>query len=114
MPPLRGRQRTVRSGRPHHPCRASPGSGALHLANAILPACGTLKIVRMPGETKDLRKWFNAGGEHAIFDRLTHDADLITRKVLNEKMAKLDAWKEAGREDFRKTQAAKAMQVPVA
>lgn len=91
-----------------------PGwEGALHLANAILPVCGTLKIVRMPGETKDFRKWVNAGGEHEIFDRLTHDADLITRKVLNEKMAKLDAWKKAGRAKWQKEQAAQVRANPL-
>jgi hypothetical protein len=89
----------------------NPGiEGAMHLAQMILSACGTLKIVLPPGNVKDLRKWIIEGGEQVIFEALSRDAELITARVLKDKYAKLDAWKQLGRVDFRKRQEAQAAQ----
>lgn len=73
-----------------------PGwEGALHLAWTILPVCGTLKICRPPGEIKDLRDWMVKGGEAVVLKSLIEDTQTVTRKLLDEKRAKLDAWKKA-------------------
>ena len=78
-----------------------PGwEGALHLADAIIRYCGTLKIVRPPGDAKDARKFYNGGGSAAMIESLIAQADQVTRVLLNEKMRAMVIWKSSGQKSF--------------
>ena len=74
-----------------------PGwEGALSLAGKILSLCDVLKIMRPPGNLKDIRKWMQDGGRPEVFRALLQDSETITAKVLSEKQKKLDDWKQKG------------------
>lgn len=80
-----------------------PGwEGALHLAQTILPACGTLKIMRPPGDLKDLRAWIIAGGNSGMLCALIENTIVITPTILGQKLQAMAEWKHNGRREFLK------------
>lgn len=71
-----------------------PGwEGALSLAKQIQPSCGTLRIIKPPHKTKDLRQWMKDGGRAEMIDSLIGRADHVTARWMAVEFEKLKAWK---------------------
>ena len=80
-----------------------PGwEGALYVAEKIMPVCGTLKVLRPPGEQKDLRKWMTDGGRGEVLIALYENTETMTAKLLREKQRKLDIWKKSIKSQIQK------------
>lgn len=80
-----------------------PGSeGALALADYVLEMCATLRVVKMPKGTKDVRAWILSGGGAATIETLIAEAKQLTRRDLDEKIAEMSRWKSLGQIDWKK------------
>jgi len=71
-----------------------PGwEGALALAETILPACGSLKVIKPPEKAKDLREWVRNRGQAGMLLAVLAEAQPVTREWLRLKRQEVEVWR---------------------